>query len=87
MSWTLPSRIHPFLGPGIGIIIIDECTPKRIHSSMILEAGLYNEISQAYASVDTSQAVLHVQGDKRHMGYIAIVFFFISRVLSLATTL
>ncbi|RYO92394.1 hypothetical protein DL766_000364 [Monosporascus sp. MC13-8B] len=74
-------RTHPFLGPGIGIVIIDEYTPERvwiaheaeqIHISMIREAGLYNEISQAYASVDTSQAV-GFMGDKRHMGYIVIL--------------
>ncbi|CAI4214382.1 unnamed protein product [Parascedosporium putredinis] len=72
---------HPFPGPGIGVRIIGECTPERveiarqadhIYIEMIREAGLYNEISQAYAGLDTSQAV-GVMGDKRYMGYIVIL--------------
>ncbi|TPX13874.1 uncharacterized protein E0L32_005818 [Thyridium curvatum] len=72
---------HPFPGPGIGVRIIGECTPERvriareadhIYINMIREAGLYDEISQAYAGLDTNQAV-GVMGDKRYMGYIVIL--------------
>lgn len=39
---------------------------------MIKEAGLYNDISQAYAALDTSRAV-GVMGDKRVYQYIIIL--------------
>ncbi|KAH8128925.1 GMP synthase C terminal domain-containing protein [Trichoderma asperelloides] len=39
---------------------------------MIKEAGIYNEISQAYAGLDTSKAV-GVMGDTRVYGYIIIL--------------
>ncbi|CAM1501959.1 Fc.00g039430.m01.CDS01 [Cosmosporella sp. VM-42] len=72
---------HPFPGPGIGVRIIGECTPDRvriareadhIYIKMIKEAGIYNEISQAYAGLDTNMAV-GVMGDKRYTGYIVIL--------------
>ncbi|KAM4066470.1 glutamine amidotransferase class-I domain-containing protein [Hirsutella rhossiliensis] len=72
---------HPFPGPGIAIRIIGEVTPERvaiarkadhIFISMIKEAGIYNEMSQAYAGVDTSRAV-GVMGDQRVYGYIIIL--------------
>ncbi|EHK48869.1 hypothetical protein TRIATDRAFT_297650 [Trichoderma atroviride IMI 206040] len=71
----------PFPGPGIGVRILGECTPERIEIarkadhifiSMIKEAGIYNEISQAYAGLDTSKAV-GVMGDTRVYGYIIIL--------------
>ncbi|KAH6893098.1 GMP synthase [Thelonectria olida] len=55
---------HPFPGPGIAIRIIGEVTPERvaivrkadhIFISMIKEAGIYNEIAQAYAGLDTNR--------------------------------
>ncbi|TLD29102.1 hypothetical protein PspLS_03343 [Pyricularia sp. CBS 133598] len=57
---------HPFPGPGIAIRILGEVTRERVEIarkadhifiSMIKEAGIYNEISQAYAALDTSRAV------------------------------
>ncbi|RKU42965.1 GMP synthase (glutamine-hydrolyzing) [Coniochaeta pulveracea] len=72
---------HPFPGPGIAIRIIGEVTPERvaivrkadhIFISMIREAGIYNEMAQAYAGLDTNRAV-GVQGDARVYGYIIIL--------------
>lgn len=72
---------HPFPGPGIAIRILGEVTPDRVRIarqadhifiSMIREAGLYNEISQAYAGLDTNKAV-GVMGDQRQEGYIIIL--------------
>ena len=57
---------HPFPGPGIAIRILGEVTPERvdiarradhIFISMIREAGLYDQIAQAYAALDPSKAV------------------------------
>lgn len=44
----------------------------QIYISMIREAGIYNEMSQAYAGLDSSRAV-GVMGDKREYGYIVIL--------------
>lgn len=44
----------------------------HIFISEIRKAGLYDQISQAYAAVDPSRAV-GVQGDKRVYGYIIIL--------------
>lgn len=72
---------HPFPGPGIAIRILGEVTAERvdiarradhIYISMIREAGIYNEMSQAYAGLDSSRAV-GVMGDKREYGYIVIL--------------
>lgn len=72
---------HPFPGPGIAIRIIGDVTPERVEIvrkadnifiSMIKEAGIYNEIAQAYAGLDTNRAV-GVQGDDRVYGYIVIL--------------
>lgn len=57
---------HPFPGPGIAIRILGEVTPERVEIarradhifiSMIREAGLYDQIAQAYAALDPSKAV------------------------------
>jgi GMP synthase (glutamine-hydrolysing) len=57
---------HPFPGPGLAIRIIGEVTPEgvemvrradHIFISMIREAGLYNQISQAYAGLSSDKAV------------------------------
>jgi GMP synthase (glutamine-hydrolysing) len=45
---------------------------------MIKEAGIYNDISQAYAALDTSKAV-GVMGDKRVYDYIIILRAIVSR--------
>lgn len=72
---------HPFPGPGIAIRIIGDVTPERVEIvrkadnifiSMIKEAGIYNEIAQAYAGLDTNRAV-GVMGDDRVYGYIVIL--------------
>lgn len=64
---------HPFPGPGIAIRILGEVTPQRVEMarqadhifiSMIREAGLYDQIGQAFAALDPSRAV-GVMGDKR----------------------
>lgn len=72
---------HPFPGPGLAIRILGEVTQERveiarkaddIYISMIREAGIYNEMSQAYAGLDSSRSV-GVMGDKREYGYIIIL--------------
>ncbi|KAI9902105.1 hypothetical protein N3K66_003922 [Trichothecium roseum] len=56
---------HPFPLPGLSIRIIGMLTPNRVKMvrkaddifiSMIKEAGIYNQVSQAYAALDTSVA-------------------------------
>ncbi|KAF5621831.1 GMP synthase [Fusarium sp. NRRL 52700] len=72
---------HPFPGPGLGIRIIGEVTRERVEIvrkadhifiSMIREAGIYDEVTQAYAALDTNRAV-GVQGDARAYGYICVL--------------
>ena len=72
---------HPFPGPGIAIRILGDVTRERvdiarkadhIFISKIKEAGLYDQISQAYAGLDTSRSV-GVFGDQRVWGYIIIL--------------
>ncbi|RYP70719.1 hypothetical protein DL769_004869 [Monosporascus sp. CRB-8-3] len=72
---------HPFPGPGIAIRILGDVTPERVRIarqadhifiSMIKEAGLYGQISQAYAAIDTNK-VVGVMGDNRVEGYIVIL--------------
>lgn len=72
---------HPFPGPGIGIRILGEVTAERveiarkadhIYISAIRGAGIYDQMSQAYAGVDTNKAV-GVMGDTRVYGYIIIL--------------
>ncbi|AEO66377.1 uncharacterized protein THITE_2066293 [Thermothielavioides terrestris NRRL 8126] len=72
---------HPFPGPGIAVRILGEVTPEKVEIarqadhifiSEIRKAGLYNQISQAYAAVDPSRAV-GVMGDKRVYGYIVVL--------------
>ncbi|KAK3181820.1 GMP synthase (glutamine-hydrolyzing) [Lecanicillium sp. MT-2017a] len=72
---------HPFPGPGIGIRILGDVTPERVEIarkadhifiSMIKEAGLYDQISQAFAGLDTNRSV-GVFGDQRVWGYIVIL--------------
>ncbi|KAF3022058.1 hypothetical protein G7054_g8138 [Neopestalotiopsis clavispora] len=72
---------HPFPGPGIGIRILGEVTPERVELvrqadhifiSEIRAAGIYNEMSQAFAALDTSRAV-GVMGDSREYGYLCIL--------------
>ncbi|KAK2765644.1 GMP synthase (glutamine-hydrolyzing) [Arachnomyces sp. PD_36] len=72
---------HPFPGPGIAVRILGEVTPEKVEIarraddifiSEIRQAGLYDQISQAYAALDPSRAV-GVMGDKRVYGYIIIL--------------
>ncbi|KAF4338523.1 GMP synthase [Fusarium beomiforme] len=72
---------HPFPGPGIAIRILGDVTQERIEIarkadhifiSMIKEAGLYDQMSQAFAGLDTSRSV-GVFGDQRVWGYIVIL--------------
>lgn len=72
---------HPFPGPGIAIRILGDITPERVEIvrkadnifiSMIKQAGIYDEIAQAYAGLDTNRAV-GVMGDDRVYGYIIIL--------------
>ena len=72
---------HPFPGPGICIRVVGEVTRERVAIARkadhifieeIRKAGLYNEISQAYAALLPVNAV-GVQGDKRvHAPVIAL---------------
>ncbi|SPQ25488.1 440248bc-8ad8-4b38-9e18-bd8a639864eb [Thermothielavioides terrestris] len=66
---------------GIAVRILGEVTPEKVEIarqadhifiSEIRKAGLYNQISQAYAAVDPSRAV-GVMGDKRVYGYIVVL--------------
>ncbi|KAL8307310.1 hypothetical protein RB601_005276 [Gaeumannomyces tritici] len=72
---------HPFPGPGIAIRILGEVTPERVEMArkadhifigMIREAGIYNDMSQAYAAL-SSDRVVGVMGDKRQEGYMVIL--------------
>ncbi|KAM6515888.1 GMP synthase [glutamine-hydrolyzing] [Fusarium falciforme] len=72
---------HPFPGPGIAIRILGDVTKERVEIArkadhifinMIKEAGLYDQMSQAFAGLDTSRSV-GVFGDQRVWGYIVIL--------------
>ncbi|KAJ5388036.1 GMP synthase [Penicillium cosmopolitanum] len=72
---------HPFPGPGIAIRILGDVTQERvdiarkadhIFITKIKEAGLYDQISQAFAGLDTNRSV-GVFGDQRVWGYIIIL--------------
>lgn len=72
---------HPFPGPGLAIRIIGEVTPEQVRIAQeadyifieeIRNAGLYRDISQAYAALLPVKAV-GVMGDKRvHAQVIAL---------------
>ncbi|KAK5009146.1 GMP synthase (glutamine-hydrolyzing) [Cryomyces antarcticus] len=64
---------HPFPGPGLAIRILGEVTPEQVRIAReaddifiteIRAAGLYNQISQAFAALLPVKAV-GVMGDKR----------------------
>ena len=72
---------HPFPGPGLAVRVLEDVTePKlemcRLADHVFIEeikkAGLYREISQAYASITPARAV-GVQGDKRVYGFLAVL--------------
>ncbi|KAG9245010.1 hypothetical protein BJ878DRAFT_582250 [Calycina marina] len=80
----LPAELvgrHPFPGPGISIRVVGEVTRERVEIARkadfifieeIRKAGLYDQISQAYAALLVVNAV-GVQGDKRvHAPVIAL---------------
>jgi GMP synthase (glutamine-hydrolysing) len=72
---------HPFPGPGLAVRIIGEITQKKLEIAKIaskivedqlLEAGMYDKVWQAYATVGDDKAV-GVVGDKRKYGNIVMV--------------
>ena len=72
---------HPFPGPGLSVRVIGEVTPTKLSisrkASKIIEeelwdAGLYNEVWQAFAAVGDDKAV-GVVGDERKYGRIVTV--------------
>ncbi|KAG6096754.1 hypothetical protein E4U30_001262 [Claviceps sp. LM220 group G6] len=80
VSWFLQGTLYPDV-PGIGVRVLGDLTTERVEIarkadhifiSMIKEAGIYNEMSQAYAGLDTNKAV-GVMGDTRVYGYIIIL--------------
>src|ERR1700761_886071 len=69
---------HPFPGPGIAVRIIGEVTPEKVRivqeaDQIFIEemraAGLYREVSQAFAALMEGKAV-GVVGDQRLHGHI-----------------
>ncbi len=72
---------HPFPGPGLAVRIIGEVTKNKLNitrvASKIVEeelqnAGLYDKVWQAYASVGDDRAV-GVVGDERKYGNIVMI--------------
>jgi len=72
---------HPFPGPGLSVRIMGEITPSKLaicrKASKIVEdelwdAGIYDKVWQAYASVGDDKAV-GVVGDERKYGRIVTV--------------
>ena len=72
---------HPFPGPGLSVRVIGEVTPSKLSisrkASKIVEdelwdAGLYNQVWQAFAAVGDDKAV-GVVGDERKYGRIVTV--------------
>ena len=72
---------HPFPGPGLAVRIIGEVTPEKLRISKLaskiveeelVEANLYQNVWQAYASVGDDKAV-GVVGDERKYGNIVMV--------------
>jgi GMP synthase (glutamine-hydrolysing) len=72
---------HPFPGPGLAVRIIGEVTPKKLQISKLaskiveeelMEANLYENVWQAYASVGDDKAV-GVVGDERKYGNIVMI--------------
>ncbi len=72
---------HPFPGPGLAIRVLGECTPEKleilreadaIYLEEIREAGLYDEIWQAFAVLPDIRSV-GVMGDERTYAYPVIL--------------
>ncbi len=72
---------HPFPGPGLAVRIIGEITPTKLEICKIaskiveeelMEAGLYENVWQAYAAVGDDRAV-GVVGDERRYGNIVMI--------------
>ncbi len=84
MELGMPSDMvyrHPFPGPGLGIRILGDITKERLeilrHADAIFieeikKAGLYKEMAQAFAALDTNRAV-GVKGDEREFGYMILL--------------
>jgi GMP synthase (glutamine-hydrolysing) len=72
---------HPFPGPGLSVRIIGEVTPTKLEickvaskivEEELMEAGLYENVWQAYAAVGDDRAV-GVVGDERRYGNIVMI--------------
>ena len=72
---------HPFPGPGLAVRVLEDITAEKLDLARMADhifieeiraAGLYGEISQAYAAITTARAV-GVQGDKRVYGYLCVL--------------
>lgn len=72
---------HPFPGPGLSVRIIGEVTPQKLEickvaskivEEELMEAGWYEKVWQAYASVGDDKAV-GVVGDERKYGNIVMI--------------
>ena len=72
---------HPFPGPGMAVRIIGKITPEKLQiakvaskivEDQLIEAGLYENVWQAYAAVGDDRAV-GVVGDERRYGNIVII--------------
>ena len=72
---------HPFPGPGLAVRVIGEITPAKLSISRkaskiveeeVCEAGIYDNVWQAYAAVGNDKAV-GVVGDERKYGRIVTV--------------
>jgi len=80
----VPDKIikrHPFPGPGLAVRIIGSVTPKKlaiaraaskIVEDELAEAGMYDDVWQAYAAVGDDRAV-GVVGDERRYGNVVMV--------------
>ena len=75
------SMRHPFPGPGLAVRIIGDVTPKKLEIAKmaskiveeeLMEANLYGNVWQAYASVGDDKAV-GVVGDERKYGNIVMI--------------
>lgn len=72
---------HPFPGPGLGIRVIEEVTKEKvkilqeaddIFIEALMEAGLYNQTSQAFVTLLPCKTV-GVMGDNRTYEYVAAI--------------
>lgn len=84
LSLGLPASLimrHPFPGPGLGVRILGEVRADYVHTlqladhifiSELREAGLYDQVSQAFAVFLPVQSVGVVDGERRYAHVIAL---------------